>query len=183
MTDVRRVYFDSTVYVAAIVGPGELYHGVSLSAIDHARSGGTTGVTSGLAHAEVLGAAKIRAPEGVGVEEVARRIMLAQEFFDRLGFEFVDLTRRVGRLAAEIGSHYHVKGPDAAHVAMAILARCNELQTLDQDQLKLGTIQGVHVRRPQSPLTSPGSLFAEDDEAGTTERQPRPSVKRKIREL
>lgn len=161
----RRVYFDSSVYVAALIGESEQHHAVALAAIDHAQNGGLIAVTSGLVHAEVLGSGPVRAGQGVQAPERARRIAKCKEFFNRLDFEFVDLTRLVGREAARLAAQYHLKGADACHVSMAALSECSELQTLDEDQLKIGgSIEGLNVIHPRSPMEAPGSLFVREDE-------------------
>lgn len=164
MAPERRVYFDSSVYVAALIGETEQHHELALVAIAHAQNGGLVAVTSGLVHAEVLGSGPVRAGHGVRTSERERRIAKCDAFFNRLDFEFVDLTRLVGREAARFAAQYQLKGADACHVSMAVHSKCSELQTLDQDQLKIASVDGLSIVRPRSPLEAPGSLFVPEGE-------------------
>lgn len=143
------VYFDSSVFVAVLLGPTEPRHGDCLAAVTDAQEGITVGFISSLVVAEVVGAPKLRAPQGVSRSEARRRMATAQDFFRTSGFRFVEAGRREGLRAAEIAQEFDMKGADALHVALAESARCRDLFSLDHDQLKVADgIAGLVVRAP-----------------------------------
>lgn len=150
MTDTPVVYFDTSVYVSVILGEDEPDHQASLTALLAAQQGRFTGLVSALVPAEVVGAPRIRAPQGVPAAEAARRTSQAVEYFERCPFVYVEAGRRAGLRAAEIAKEWNMKGADALHVAIAELSGCTELHTLDADQLKVATgITGLLVRKPR----------------------------------
>jgi predicted nucleic acid-binding protein len=62
---VPRAYFDTSVFVAVLLGPEAESHEAALTAVAAAQQGRMTGVVSALVVAEVVGAPAIRAPQGV----------------------------------------------------------------------------------------------------------------------
>ena len=69
----RRVYCDSTIYVAVFLGEGEPHYEVARAAVVTAEQGITEGFVSGLVMAETTGAPRIRAPQGPPRPEWAAR--------------------------------------------------------------------------------------------------------------
>ena len=144
-----RVYFDTSVFVAVMLGPEAEDHEAALTAVSAAQQGHTTGVTSALVVAEVVGAPALRAPQGVPREEAPRRVQRAIEYFQRADLLYVEAGRQEGVRAAEIARDFNMKGADALHVALAEAARCATLFSLDNDHLKIGeSIPGLHIQRP-----------------------------------
>ncbi|MBK8757061.1 MAG: PIN domain-containing protein [Actinomycetales bacterium] len=144
-----RVYFDTSVFVAIMLGPEAADHEAALTAVSAAQQGHTTGVASALVVAEVVGAPALRAPQGVPQAEALRRVQKAIEYFQRADLLYVEAGRQEGVRAAEIARDFNMKGADALHVALAEAARCATLFSLDNDHLKIGeSIPGLHIQRP-----------------------------------
>lgn len=153
-----RVYLETTVFVAALIGDSEPYHEDALAAIRFAQTGGIEGVYSGLVIAEMMGCPTVRAPQSMPKTDVERRVSGARAFLKSCEFLTVDLAKRVGDRAAELAITHSLKGADACHLAMAEWSRCGALYTLDWDLLKVGDLGGMRVCRPESPMSAPGTL-------------------------
>ncbi|RMD92582.1 MAG: PIN domain-containing protein [Alphaproteobacteria bacterium] len=71
----------------------------------------------------------------------------------------------IGRLAAQLRTQFHMKVPDAIHLATAVRGRADALLTFDDDLLKRnGTpFRGVDICvRSPNELFGPGPLFQHD---------------------
>lgn len=153
----ERVYVDASVFVAALVGEDEPQHSVAVAFIEMGQQGGFRPVISGLVMAESVGAGKVRAPQSTPRAERRRRVAKVRDFFDQSAFDMVDLGRLGGLRAAEYCVKYDLKGPDACHLAMAILAGCGRLATLDGGLLKVGEAE------PPVSVVKPWSLYSQAD--------------------
>lgn len=128
-----RVYFDTSVFVAVLLGPTAPDYEDALTAITSSQQGVTAGVASALTIAEVVGAPPLRAPQGVSADEAGRRMQRAIDYFDGADLLYVEAGRQEGVRAAHIAREWNMKGADALHIALAEAGRCTQLFTLDRD--------------------------------------------------
>ena len=70
------MYFDTSVFVAVLLGPTAEDHEAALTAVTSSQQGATAGVASALTIAEVVGSPPLRAPQGMPAEEAQRRMQL-----------------------------------------------------------------------------------------------------------
>lgn len=144
-----RVYFDTSVFVAVLLGPTAEDHEAALTSVTSAQQGATVGLASALTIAEVVGAPPLRAPQGMPAEEAQRRMQLAVDYFESADLLYVEAGRQEGVRAAQIAREWNMKGADALHIALAEAGRCAQLFTLDRDQLKVGnSIPGLRIGKP-----------------------------------
>lgn len=147
-----RLYCDTSIYVALILGPRAPGYIESRAMLQAAEGGTYEGVLSALVPAEVIGAPTIRAPQGVPKAEAVKRMAIAMEYFQRSPFRYLEIDKRAGLRAAQIARDHEMKGADALHLAVAELSGCNLFCTLDHDQLKVGDrLSGLVISRPQGP--------------------------------
>ena len=143
----RSVYLDACVFLAHFLKQDG--HEGSSASIQGAEDGNTQGYISPLVVAEVVGAPNLRAPQGTPSTEHEARKRLAVEYFANTRLRRIEITARAEGLATDYANRYHLKGPDALHVACAVMASCDELHTLDTQLLKVGsTLPGLTVRKP-----------------------------------
>jgi predicted nucleic acid-binding protein len=132
----RRVYFDPSVFVEVFLGAEEPRFEAAQAAVLDAEQGHTEGMITGLVMAEVVGAPRIRSPEGPPDPDLEERVQAVLDYFKASTFGYVEESRRAGERAMELALRYHLKGPDALHLAYAELAGCETFFTFDGKQLR-----------------------------------------------
>lgn len=142
-----RVYFDSTVYLALLLGEKGRAESAR-EALDWAAGRDAKGFISALVVAEVIGAPRLRAPQHVPARIGRRQMRMAREYFSGVGFLYVEGGRTVAGRAGELCEHHDLAGPDALHLAMAAHAKCTEFHTFDNDQLKIGSLGDMRICLP-----------------------------------
>ncbi len=69
-------------------------------------------------------------------------------YFRASPFLYVEESRRAGERAMLLSVKYGLKGPDALHVALAEVAGCDEMHSLDKKHLRIGDDLGrIRVTR------------------------------------
>lgn len=143
-----RVYFDSCVFLALFLGEVERVEKAE-AALESATQGITQGCISPLVVSEVIGAPSLRAPQGRLSEADAPRLDHARDYFLATKFQYVDIAQVAAHRAMEHAVRFQLKGPDALHLALAQLGRCDELHTYDGKLLKVeNQLSGLRVRTP-----------------------------------
>jgi predicted nucleic acid-binding protein len=65
----------------------------------------------------------------------------------------VQVTRQVAMQAREFRQRFHIKSPDAIHLATAVFIGADSFMTTDEDDFPIGeTVDGVRILVPHSAL-------------------------------
>lgn len=146
-----RIYLDTSVLLAAFIGPKEKNYEVAAAALASAQSGDFEPVLSALVLAEAVGAPNIRAAQGIPRAECRAKQRKVADFVYGLGAVYVEIGERHGRRAVELSLSHDLKGKDALHLALAAESACTDLFTCDSDLLKVGnSLAGLRVRLPET---------------------------------
>ena len=159
--DVRR-YWDSTCFLSMLNGEEEA--GACEGILAAARAGETTIVVSPLSRLEVIRRKGSPAPVPVEQRDTIR------QWFENDYLRCPEIGREVGATAQGYCWDLNVHPRDAIHIAVAVRARCDLLETLNPSLLKWdGKVPDstIRIRRP-GPAPSP-TRIENGAERGRTE--------------
>jgi hypothetical protein len=141
-------YWDSCAFLALLKNEAD-YIDECKSVIKAAKDGKVMIVTSALTFVEVIKLEKGKPKLSKDVEEKIRA------FFKHEWIYIYDLDRKIGELARDLMWEYEgLKPKDATHVATAIRAKVDVLETFDDGLIKLSGKVGnplLPIRRPYFP--------------------------------
>jgi hypothetical protein len=141
-------YWDSCAFLALLKNEAD-YIDECRSVIKAAKDGKVTIVTSALTFIEVIKLEKGKPKLSKDVEEKIRA------FFKHEWIYIYDVNRKIGELARDLMWQYEgLKPKDATHVATAVRAKVDVLETFDDGLLKLSGKVGnplLPIRRPYFP--------------------------------
>jgi predicted nucleic acid-binding protein len=141
-------YWDSCAFLALLKNEAD-YIDECRSVIKAAKDGKVTIVTSALTFIEVIKLEKGKPKLSKDVEEKIRG------FFKHKWIYIYDLDRKIGELARDLMWQYEgLKPKDATHVATAVRAKVDVLETFDDGLIKLSGKVGnplLPIRRPYFP--------------------------------
>ena len=141
-------YWDSCTFLAVLKNENDKIS-ECLSVMKAAKSGEIMIVTSALTFIEVIRLEKGKPKLSKDVEEKIRA------FFKHEWIYVYDVNRKIGELARDLmWQHESLKPKDATHVATAIQAKVDVLDTFDDGLLKLSGILGdplLPIKRPYFP--------------------------------
>ncbi len=141
-------YWDSCAFLALLKNEAD-YIDECKSVIKAAKDGKVTIVTSALTFIEVIKLEKGKPKLSKDVEEKIRA------FFKHKWICIYDVDRKIGELARDLMWQYEgLKPKDATHVATAVRAKVDVLETFDDGLLKLSGKVGnplLPIRRPYFP--------------------------------
>lgn len=144
MSEFRRVYLDSAVYVALIKGEEGRVE-IARNLLRDGQDKKFDIIASTLVYAEVGGNGAVRAAPAQAIDEVDSKI---SAFFEHGFIQWVEVDLVIAREARRLSREYGLRGPDAVHLASAIRASCDVLMTWDTDFPIGQTVQGVNVSTP-----------------------------------
>jgi predicted nucleic acid-binding protein len=143
-----RHYWDSCTFLAVLKNEDDKI-GECLSVMKAAEAGEIIIVTSALTFIEVIRLEKGKPKLSKDVEEKIRAFLRHEWIY------IYDVDRKIGELARDLmWQHESLKPKDATHVATAIQAKVDVLETFDDGLLKLsGTIGDplLRITRPYFP--------------------------------
>ncbi|PSB20207.1 PIN domain-containing protein [Phormidesmis priestleyi ULC007] len=122
-------YWDSCTFLGYLKAEADKVDGC-VSVLKHAEKGSVKIVTSSLSLVEVIKLKK-REPISREDEEKIRR------FFMHKWIVLQDVDRKISELARELVWEHVLRPYDAVHVATAIRAKVNHIDTFDDDLIKL----------------------------------------------
>jgi hypothetical protein len=141
-------YWDSCAFLALLKNEAD-YIDECKSVIKAAKDGKVMIVTSALTFVEVIKLEKGKPKLSKDVEEKIRA------FFKHEWIYIYDLDRKIGELARDLMWEYEgLKPKDATHVATAVRAKVDVLETFDDGLIKLSGKVGnplLPIRRPYFP--------------------------------
>ncbi|MBE9056993.1 MAG: type II toxin-antitoxin system VapC family toxin [Sphaerospermopsis kisseleviana] len=153
-----RHYWDSCTFLAVLKNESDKIN-ECLSVIKAAEAGEIIIVTSALTFIEVIRLEKGKPKLSKDVEEKIR------SFFRHEWIYVYDVDRKIGELARDLMWQYEsLKPKDATHVATAIQAKVDVLDTFDDGLLKLSGLIGdplLPIKRPYWPNQLELELFDE----------------------
>lgn len=160
MPDRERIYLDTSVILAAFLGPKDRHHQAACEVLSAAQAGDFTPVVSALVPAEAVGAATVRSRDGVGPAECRREQLKARAFVEGLAGLYVELSESDGLRATELSREHNLSGADALHLAAA-MRHCTTMFACDNGLLKVaGMVDPLQVlypawNRPQLDFVDP----------------------------
>jgi len=134
------VYLDTGVFIALVKSETDRV-AACRDALQDASEEKTWALTSALTVAEVVRG------EGGTIPESAEPVI--DSFFSSPWLRVAVVDQRVAMKAREISRLYHLKPPDAIHVATAILYGASRIFTYDKDMLEL-TIPSIRISHPET---------------------------------
>lgn len=143
---VERIYWDSDVFLAWFQGE-EGKADLCRVTLERAEANRVLIVASALVLAEVLW---LRGSPPIPKD----RAEIVQKFFRRSYIRMFNLTRSLAEAAQVLVWDHKIRPKDAIHVATALAANVDALETFDEDLIrKTGTVgtPSLVIRRPQPP--------------------------------